>query len=119
MMKRDTTVGDPVLHVEVRWQGDRVTVAVTGEVDLATAPRLSAALDEVTADPPRSVEVDLSETSFFACAGLSALMRAHHRLAESGGRLVVHGAIGVVRRVFTASGLHGLLTPDRDRPVVP
>lgn len=118
-MKRDTTIGDPALHVKIMWQEDRVTVAVTGEVDLATAPRLSAALDEITAASPRSVEVDLSGTSFFACAGLSALIRARHRLAERGATLIVHGAIGAVRRVFTATGLHGLLThANRDHLMV-
>jgi len=118
-MKRETSIGDPVLHVKVVWQEDRVIVAVIGEVDLATAPRLSTALDEVTATLPRSVEVDLSGTSFFACAGLSAVMRAQHRLAESGAALVVRGAVGAVRRVFTATGLHGLLALDeRDHLVM-
>lgn len=107
-MTRDTTA----LHVKVVWRENRVTVAVTGDVDLATAPGLSTALDEVIATAPRTVEVDLSETSFLACAGLSVLTRAQHRLAERGARLIVHGAVGVVRRVFTATGLHGLLTHD-------
>ena len=119
-MNGNATLGDTGLHVKVTWRDDQAIIAVTGEVDLATAPRLSTALAAVTANPPRSVEVDLSGTSFFACRGLSLLMDAHHRLAESGAELVVHGAVGVVRRVFTASGLHGVLAHDgRGRPVVP
>ncbi len=119
-MKRDTTFGDTNLHVKSTWQKDRVIVAVTGEVDLATTPRLSAVLDEVTAHSPRSVEVDLSETSFLACVGLSVLTAAHHQLTEKGAAFIVHGTVGVVRRAFTASGLHALLPHgDRDHTVVP
>lgn len=114
-MNGDASIGDTNLHVKVTWQEDRAIVAVTGEVDLATAPRLSAALEKVTANSPRGVEVDLSGTAFFACRGLSALMAAQDRLAERGAVLVVHGANHVVRRVFTVTGLHGLLTHhDRD-----
>lgn len=109
-MTRDTTFSDTDLHLNVTWQEDRVIVAVTGEVDLATIPRLSAVLDEVTAHSPRSVEINLSETSFLACVGLSALTAAHHQLTEKGAALIVNGAVGVVRRAFAAGGLHGLLT---------
>ncbi len=115
-MNGDVSIGDTDLHVAVNWQEDRAIVAVTGEVDLASAPRLSAALDEVTANLPRSVEVDLSTTSFFACRGLSVLMAAHERLAERGAVLVVRGVSRVVRRVFTATGLDGLLAHDDRDP---
>ncbi len=119
-MTRDTTFGDTDLHVKVMWQEDRVIVAVTGEVDLATTPRLSAVLDGVTAHSPRSVEINLSETSFLACVGLSVLTAAHHQLTEKGAALIVHGTVGVVRRAFTASGLHALLPHgDRDHIVIP
>jgi hypothetical protein len=59
-MTRDTTFSDTDLHLNVTWQEDRVIVAVTGEVDLATTLRLSAVLDEVTAHSPRSIEINLS-----------------------------------------------------------
>ncbi len=109
-MNGDAAIGETHLHVEITWRDERAVVAVTGEVDLASAPRLSAALDEVIANPPPSVEVDLSGISFFSCRGLSVLMEAHQRLAERGAVLIVPGASHIVRRVFTASGLHGLLT---------
>jgi hypothetical protein len=44
-MKRDTTINNTDLHVKVTWQEDRAIVAVTGEVDIATTPRLRTALD--------------------------------------------------------------------------
>ena len=120
-----TTSGDPALgtadlHFKITWEEDQATIAVSGEVDLATAPRLSAALEKITGHSPRRVEVDLSGTSFFACRGLSVLMATRHRLADRGAELAVHGASRRVRRVFTASGLDGLLSDDdRDHTVVP
>ena len=76
-MNKNTTINSPDLHVKITWQQDRVSVAVTGEVDLTTATRLSAALNKVIVNSSRSVEVDLSETSFSACSGLSVLTAAH------------------------------------------
>jgi hypothetical protein len=44
-------------------------VAVAGELDRATAPRLRAVLSEM-AEPGRVILVDLSDTEFMDCAGL-------------------------------------------------
>jgi anti-anti-sigma factor len=111
-MTTSMTVGDNDLLVEITWQEGRATVAVNGDVDLATAPAFKTILDKITENSPCTVRIDLSATSFFACRGLSVLMATHHRLAQQGAALVVDGAVGIVRRVFILNGLSNLLTPD-------
>lgn len=111
-MNAGMTVGDNDLRVEITWEEGCATVALNGDVDLATAPGLKTILDKITENSPRGVRIDLSGTSFFACRGLSVLMATQHRLAQQGAALVVDGAVGIVRRVFMLNDLSNLLSPD-------
>jgi anti-sigma B factor antagonist len=70
-------------------------VFVTGELDLATAPRLDEALAAVTAD---LVVVDLSGCTFLDSAGIRALVGAARTLAEADrGLRVVTSDAGILR----------------------
>jgi stage II sporulation protein AA (anti-sigma F factor antagonist) len=111
-MNAGMTGGDNNLRVEITWEEGCATVALNGDVDLATAPALKTILDKIAENSPRGVRIDLSATSFFACRGLSVLMATQHRLAQQGAALVVDGAVGIVRRVFVLNGLSNLLTLD-------
>ena len=57
-------------------------IEVSGEIDLATAPQLVAALDGVV-DAARVV-VDLSETTFVDSAAINTLIRCSRELGERG-----------------------------------
>lgn len=87
---------------EVR-EGERVVVTVSGEVDMATAPRLRAALER--ASGAAEVRVDMRAVTFMDSTGLSALVSAHQALA----RLVIVCPPGPGRRALEVSGLMGLL----------
>ena len=69
---------DPVgpLLLLVDWQGACATVTPRGELDVATAPLLSACLTGVAAQQPRQLTVDLASLAFIDCAGLAPLVRA-------------------------------------------
>ena len=49
---------------EYRSTGDRIVVAVEGEIDLATAPALLAALRDAVASPASAVVADLTGVEF-------------------------------------------------------
>jgi anti-sigma B factor antagonist len=69
---------------------DGVTVlAVGGEIDLVTAPSFEKAINEVLADNPRNLVIDLSAVTFLASAGLQLLVSTNERLAASTGFAVV------------------------------
>src|SRR4051812_7190735 len=64
-------------------------VEAFGELDLATAPRLCAALDAARARRVRRLVVDLCGVDFCDSTGLRALIGASTELRVSGGRLAI------------------------------
>ena len=58
---------------------DRILVRVRGDIDMATADELLAAL---APDSGRPFVVDLSEATFMDSTGLAALIKAHKQGAE-------------------------------------
>ena len=86
-------------------------VLVRGEVDMATAAELSAALDAAIRDTPGAFVVDLSETAFLDSSGLNALLRARAVLGRADRALVIVCPPGPARRVFELAGIVDLLAP--------
>jgi anti-sigma B factor antagonist len=84
------------------------TVAVRGDLDCATAPRLRAALEDLDA-VGRIVRIDLSGTAFMDCAGVGVLVVSARRLRHLGGELVLDSPSGPVRRVLELTGLLDVL----------
>jgi stage II sporulation protein AA (anti-sigma F factor antagonist) len=79
-------------------------VAVVGELDCATAPRLAQVLAGL-AEPGRVVLVDLSDTEFMDCAGLAPLVAACEHQRELGGDLFLDAPSGAVSRVLECTQL--------------
>jgi anti-sigma B factor antagonist len=83
---------------------------VFGELDLATAPRLCALLDEARRQRVRRLVIDLTGVDFCDSTGLRALMGASTELRHAGGRLAV--AVlpnGGVARLFDVTGIREAL----------
>jgi anti-anti-sigma factor len=71
------TAGRPVLFAgKVSCQ----VVTLRGELDLATAPALTAALQRAGAHPGSQVRVDLQAITFMDCAGVRPLVQARDDL---------------------------------------
>lgn len=79
-------------------------VVIRGELDLATAPLLRAALDTVHARRPRRVEVDLSGVSFLDACAVTTLVAARRRLGARGAALGLHRPSPIARRVLELTG---------------
>ena len=72
-----TTTEPLMTSVEHRYG---VTVlAVGGEIDMVTAPQFEKAIDDVLADDPPTLVIDLTEVTFLASVGLQLLARANER----------------------------------------
>jgi anti-anti-sigma factor len=99
----------PEFAIHANREGSVATVAVKGELDVATAPELIAA---ITALEPGYEElvVDLAECSFFASSGISILLDENARAATKGFRLVVVKAPPEVQRIFDLTSLDDLIT---------
>jgi anti-sigma B factor antagonist len=73
--------------IKSKREGDSVTVAVAGEIDLSTADQLDAAIREAEETETERIVVDLSALSFIDSTGLSVLLEAIKRTRRDGNRL--------------------------------
>ena len=89
---------------------DTHVVAVTGEIDLFTAPefkqRVSAPID---AGRTRLI-VDLTATTFIDSSSLGVLIGAHRRLRRLNGTLVIVCSGEAILKTFRITGLDGVFT---------
>jgi anti-anti-sigma factor len=81
-------------------------VAVSGELDLLTAPQFR---DELGVVPDGDVVLDLSGVRLLAAAGLSVLLDLQDRQARVGAQVVLAAAPPLARRVLCMTGLEGNL----------
>jgi anti-sigma B factor antagonist len=95
---------------DTRVSKDRHVVAVTGEIDLFTAPdfkqHVSAPIDEGVAH----VVVDLTKTTFIDSSSLGVLIGAHRRLKLRGGSLAIVCSNEAIVKTFRVTGLDGVFT---------
>jgi anti-anti-sigma factor len=83
-----------------------VWVHVTGELDIATAPELEAALCEAQSQA-RLVVLDLRELAFMDSSGAHVIIDASIRARRRGRRLVLLRTPPDVDRIFTLTGGSG------------
>lgn len=83
-------------------------VRLTGEIDLHTAPRLTAAVDQAVSGSAAGVVVDLAGVSFFGSAGVAALYRAATGAAAQGRPLLLADCSRIVARVLDLTGMRPL-----------
>jgi anti-anti-sigma factor len=89
-------------HASASFPTSFASVALMGEIDIATAWRLRQAVLDQHAEV---VALDLSEVTFIDAAGLRSLLEASDRLAAAGRRLLLVDASECVRRLLATVGL--------------
>ncbi|MDX8034197.1 STAS domain-containing protein [Lentzea sp. BCCO 10_0856] len=82
MLEQQLDRAMPNCTVRGSWQDGIPVIAVTGEVDIGTAPLLRAELTSQLAQSPVVLVVDLREVTFFDSSGIGALLAAHRRTAD-------------------------------------
>lgn len=93
------------VHTEVR--DGAVIVRVLGDVDMDTAPLLSAALEPLFTSTPRVI-VDLESVTFIDSSGLGVFVAAQQQ--ASAGQLVLAGASPRIRHLLELTGLDQVFT---------
>ncbi len=96
-------------------------VAVAGEVDVATAPRLRDRLDEAIDRGPPLLVADLSSVTFIDSMGLGVLIGAAKRVDEAGVTLRVVIAEPRILKLFEITGLLEIFTivSSREQAIAP
>lgn len=80
----------PQLNVYRHDRGTRALITLAGEIDLATAPLLRAALAACLRDGIRTIDVDLTAVAFCDAGGFSAFLTASRHAADAGTSLQLH-----------------------------
>jgi anti-anti-sigma factor len=110
---------DPPSTAEHGWtvetQGDATTIAISGALDLVSAPALRELLVEATTAGPVTV-IDLADCDFIDSVGVSVLAAALLR-AEGDGAQICFRLGDAARRVLSISGVLDRLTLVDDGPV--
>jgi anti-sigma B factor antagonist len=88
---------------------DLAGVAVRGEVELVTAPELTAALDERIRDSAGLFVIDLCAVGFLDSSGIHCLVRARALLGRDDRELALVCPPGQVRRVLEMTGIDELV----------
>jgi anti-sigma B factor antagonist len=98
-----------LLDVHAKAQGDVPVVVATGDVDLATTPKLAGMLNDALESRPRLAVVDLTGVGFLGSVGIAALVHAIVLTKSRGGELrVVVEHSSPLNRVLAITGV----TPD-------
>jgi anti-sigma B factor antagonist len=95
------------LSVEIKSEhdGDAIVYRLRGSLDLETSPSLRAALLEAANEGKHDIIVDLSHLEFLDSTGLGAIIGAHRRALENGGRVRLIVNEGPIQRLLTITGL--------------
>ena len=89
-------------------------IRARGDVDMESAPRLEAAIEQAVASNPKSVLIDLSDVTFLDSSGIRSLVVGKRRIEEMGATLTIDGMTPAVQRVFEISGVIDLLANQDD-----
>lgn len=81
------------------------SIAVEGEIDLATVEDLQAAIDSSFSANAGHLVVDLNGATFMDSTGLKTLVMANRRFGEAGRSFAIAVSAGPVSRLIDLSGV--------------
>jgi anti-sigma B factor antagonist len=104
--------GSAEFGAEIKLLGGKVTVTISGEVDLSCADALLKCLGEA-ASKSAHITVDLSNVTFIDSSGLGALVVAQKQLRGNDGSLTLRSPQKQARAVIRIAGLDEMLPIER------
>ncbi len=93
-------------QIEQRTDRGLPVIAVTGEIDVASAPQLREALHGVIAEGRATVVLDLLAVTFLDSTALGVLVGGLKRCREMGGELHVVVTDPRIKKIFEITGLN-------------
>lgn len=97
------------MEVKVEQQGEVVVVAITGNIDAATAPALATAFSGEVGRGHTRLVADFTAVAYTSSAGLRALLGALKEARQHGGDFRLAGVRPAVFRVLELSGFTSIL----------
>jgi anti-sigma B factor antagonist len=88
------------LVIDSRRDGDTLVLSLRGELDLTSAPAFDRELEQVAANGPTRLVIDLSGLDFMDSTGLRALLQARERAMANRHELALRRGPRQVQRVL-------------------
>jgi anti-sigma B factor antagonist len=101
------TIGS--LRIFTSVQGERHTISLSGELDIASAQILDAALAEACSGGAKEVVLDMGGIEFMDSEGLNTILRGKRRCEEHSCEYSLTPAKRPVQHVLEATGIRGRL----------
>ena len=101
---------DQEFRIEEQVDGVPPVIAVSGEIDVATAPQLRECLHRVIAQGESTIVLDLLEVTFLDSTALGVLVGGLKRCRELGGDLHIVVADPRIVKIFEITGLTNVFT---------
>jgi anti-anti-sigma factor len=92
------------LQIEVRRESDRIVIALEGELDMANAPALQAAIEQADVDAKPMLVLDMQELQFIDSTGLRIVLWARERCQEADREFAMTPGSEQVKRLLAVSG---------------
>jgi anti-sigma B factor antagonist len=92
------------LGIGTRREDDRVVMRLAGELDMASAPQLRGAIEELELGERSLLVLDLQDLSFIDSTGLRVILWAHERCSGAGNTLALTPGSQQVQRLLAISG---------------
>jgi len=93
------------MEIKVERDSTVAVVAVSGDVDAATAPQLRQQFDELLGNGDQNFVIDLSGVAFMDSSGLATLVQLFKRVRIGHGDVRLCGLQPEVRRIFELTRL--------------
>lgn len=93
------------LSLETREEGNAVRIALSGELDLASALTFDEELRRAEERSPATMVLDLRRLRFMDSTGLRLIMSAHARARNRDRRLAIVLGSEPVKRIFRLAGV--------------
>jgi anti-sigma B factor antagonist len=108
--RKGPTMGlQSLLETRSQEQNGVVTIVLSGDLDLATAPILSEKLAPFEGNGVSTIILDLQDLTFIDSTGMHTFLEARNRAMSNGQRLLVRGASSTAQRYINIVGLQFLL----------
>jgi anti-sigma B factor antagonist len=105
-----------VLSIDSHRDGDRHTLLLTGELDIATAPELEGKAQELCAHQASELVLDLTKLEFIDSAGLNSILRVRALCQEHMCEFCLTPGARPVQRLFEVTRLIDRLPFRKPRP---
>jgi anti-sigma B factor antagonist len=97
------------LSITVDRKPDEAVITLAGEIDMLTAGKLSATVNELLVDPPSRIVVDLGQVTFCDSQGLGTLVVLSRKARHAQSLLVLTNVGEFLHRVLDITGLRSAL----------